>query len=167
MTAISLWQPWASAVALGSKLVETRSWPIRYRGPIAIHAAKRRHLDELIHFNACWNWQGALRLAGASWGNGKGLHEILPFGALIAIAEVIDCRQTDDFTVGELDVIRFPLGEFSDLHGWTERQMGDFTPGRFGWVLSNVQPFPQPIPFVGHQGLFNVPDELISSLRAA
>ena len=35
MKAISLWQPWASAVALGSKRVETRSWSTSYRGPLA------------------------------------------------------------------------------------------------------------------------------------
>lgn len=40
MRAISLWQPWASAIALGSKRIETRSWSTSYRGPLAIHAAK-------------------------------------------------------------------------------------------------------------------------------
>jgi hypothetical protein len=38
--AISLWQPWASLMALGLKRHETRHWPTAYRGPIAIHAAK-------------------------------------------------------------------------------------------------------------------------------
>lgn len=40
MRAISLLQPWATLVALGAKRRETRSWPTRYRGPIAIHASK-------------------------------------------------------------------------------------------------------------------------------
>ena len=40
MKAISLWQPWASAMALGLKRNETRSWETLVRGPIAIHAAK-------------------------------------------------------------------------------------------------------------------------------
>jgi hypothetical protein len=42
MKAISLWNPWAYAVPLGLKGVETRSWATNYRGPIAIHAALNR-----------------------------------------------------------------------------------------------------------------------------
>jgi hypothetical protein len=43
MPAVSLWQPWASLIAVGAKTIETRSWPapkglIGQR--IAIHAAK-------------------------------------------------------------------------------------------------------------------------------
>lgn len=45
MPAISLWQPWASFIAIGVKPYETRHWraPDRCVGRrIAIHAAKRR-----------------------------------------------------------------------------------------------------------------------------
>jgi hypothetical protein len=38
--ALSLTQPWATAIALGLKKWETRSWPTGYRGEIAIHASK-------------------------------------------------------------------------------------------------------------------------------
>lgn len=31
---------------------------------------------------------------------------------------------------------------------------GDFTPGRFAWILKNIQPI-EPIPIKGHQGLWN------------
>jgi hypothetical protein len=41
MKALTLWQPWASLVALSEKKVETRVWETRYRGPLAIHAAAR------------------------------------------------------------------------------------------------------------------------------
>ena len=43
--AISLWQPWASFIAIGVKPYETRHWraPPRFIGQtIAIHAAKRK-----------------------------------------------------------------------------------------------------------------------------
>ena len=36
MKALSLYQPWATAIALGSKRIETRGWPTSYRGPLAI-----------------------------------------------------------------------------------------------------------------------------------
>jgi len=45
LPAISLWQPWASFIAIGVKPYETRHWtpPRRFVGQrIAIHAAKRR-----------------------------------------------------------------------------------------------------------------------------
>lgn len=38
MRAITLWQPWASLIAIGAKTIETRSWSTAYRGPLAIHA---------------------------------------------------------------------------------------------------------------------------------
>lgn len=160
MRAISLWQPWASAVALGSKRIETRHWPAGYRGPLAIHAAKRRVLSELIHYGSFWNWQGALRGTGASFG-GPSLHEVLPFGAIVAVVTLADCRPSESFTVGELDTPRQPEGEYGDLYTWTERQMGNFEIGRYGWVLTGVRPLLKPLPFVGRQGFFNVPDELL------
>jgi hypothetical protein len=147
-------------VALGSKRVETRHWPTDYRGPLAIHAAKRRVLGELIHFGAHWNWQGALRGTGVRFG-GPGLEEVLPFGAVVAVATLADCRPTGSFTVDELDAPRQPDGEYAHLYFWTERQMGNFEPGRFGWVLTDVRPLPEPVPFTGRQGFFNVPDELV------
>jgi hypothetical protein len=39
MKALTLWQPWASMVALGEKRVETRCWSTKHRGELAIHAA--------------------------------------------------------------------------------------------------------------------------------
>ena len=46
MKAISLWQPWATLIAVGAKRLETRSWESRYQGELAIHAAKRWTADE-------------------------------------------------------------------------------------------------------------------------
>lgn len=160
MRAISLWQPWASAVALGSKRVETRHWPTNYRGPIAIHAAKRKVIGELIHLGSHWGWQGAfdgLRPT-EKWVD---LESVLPFGAVVAVCTLADCRPSESFTVGELETPRQPDRNAGHLYKWTERQMGDFSPGRFGWVLTDVRRLPEPVPFVGRQGFFNVPDELL------
>ena len=41
MKALTLWQPWASLVALGHKRIETRCWSTKYRGDLAIHAAAK------------------------------------------------------------------------------------------------------------------------------
>lgn len=47
--AISLWQPWATLVAVGAKTIETRNRRTSNSGRIAIHAAGRvsRELNEL------------------------------------------------------------------------------------------------------------------------
>ena len=90
---------------------------------------------------------------------------MLPFGATVAVCTVADCRPTGSFTVDELDTMRAPEGATLDHYKWNERMMGDFSPGRFGWVLTDVKPLPEPIPFVGRQGFFNVPDELLPGVR--
>ena len=41
MKALTVQQPWAECIAVGAKLVENRSRPLSYRGPLAIHAGLR------------------------------------------------------------------------------------------------------------------------------
>ena len=162
MKALSMWQPWASAVAFGSKRIETRSWATKYRGPLAIHAARRCVKGELIHYACCWNWKGALHQVLLGDQPREYLHEALPFGAIVAVCALVDIRSTGTFTQQELDVLRMPPGLQGELYSWTERQMGDFSLGRYGWVLERIRMVDPPVPFRGRQGLFNVPDELIA-----
>lgn len=42
MKTISLWQPWCFAVTHLGKNIENRVWQTRHRGPLLLHAAKRR-----------------------------------------------------------------------------------------------------------------------------
>lgn len=70
----------------------------------------------------------------------------LPFGCLVACCELVDVRPTESFE-----------GELSGV----ENQYGDFSDGRFGWVLDNVREI-GPIEFRGAQGLFEVPNELLA-----
>jgi hypothetical protein len=175
MKALSLWQPWASAIAVGAKRVETRSWATAYRGPLAIHAAKRLVKDDLLHYHCSWSWTGALWPLG--FGMIPGLpkeqrdappESKLPFGAVVAVCDLLDCRPTASFSLAELEEVRTPAGaEAAHLYYWTERMMGDFTLGRFGWVLANVRPLGKPVPCVGRQGLFEVSDSLVPAPEAA
>jgi len=54
MRALSLWQPWASLIYDGRKTIETRHWEMLYRGPLAIHAAKRIEKDACEDFGYDW-----------------------------------------------------------------------------------------------------------------
>ena len=45
---------------------------------------------------------------------------------------------------------------------------GDFSVGRFGWRRGSYWRFPEPIPYRGHQTLFNVPlDTVAVQIRAS
>lgn len=149
MKAISLWQPWATLVAVGAKRCETRSWETLYRGPIAIHAAKKwtRQLEDI-----CWSspFRTVLELhrpnKGGAFFYGDALPMILPRGVIVATAEIVGCVRTDAENT--------PASE-------QERAFGDYTPGRFRWDLANIRRLDDPIPYTGRQGFFDVPDELI------
>lgn len=154
MKALSLWQPWATLIAVGSKRVETRSWATRHRGPIAIHAAKRLNRSELISVGCSWTYCGALHATGKRMGDDKDLWDLLPFQAIVATAELVDVRPTGSFRGDEIDVRRRPFGA-TEILEWTERHMGNFELGRFGWVLENVVQLPEPIPCPGARGLWD------------
>jgi hypothetical protein len=145
MKAITLWQPWASLIATGAKKIETRSWKTNYRGPLAIHAAKtwNSETDAMMH---TWYTQGGLAplvgkpldLTGSSYPDIK--EEYLPKGMIIAICNLVDCIPTDRFTQKQIEF---------------EKHFGDFTPGRYGWILEDVRLLTEPIPAKGMQGLWN------------
>jgi hypothetical protein len=42
-----------------------------------------------------------------------------------------------------------------------ERIFGDYSPGRFAWILQDIQRLEKPIPYRGAQGLFTVPDSIL------
>lgn len=153
MKAISLWQPWASLLVIGAKVIETRSWPTQYRGPLLIHAAKTLNQD--VRYALCdTNVDNAFRRQGGTaarplW---------LPFGAIVGQVDLVDCRPTESFTAEELDTECF-FEHFQEAT-WTEGALGNFAPGRFGWVLEKPQKFEKPIPYKGSQGFFEVSETL-------
>lgn len=134
MKALSLWQPWASAVALGWKKIETRHWSTAYRGPLAIHAAKRWTADEREE------WEIACEIHGLS-------PEPPPLGAIVATARLVDVRRTEAL----LEAGVTP----------EEQEWGNYGPGRFGWVFADIAGLVEPVAFRGAQGLFEVPDQLL------
>jgi hypothetical protein len=132
---LSLTQPWASAVALGHKKVETRSFRVSYRGPIAIHASKAFPRE-------------AQEFAITERDRGRCVGQ-LPLGQIVAIANLVDCKPTEDVAA-----------ELSGL----ERLYGNYTPGRWAWFLANIECVPSPIPCRGALGLWQVPAPVIREL---
>ena len=137
--AITLTQPWASLVALGEKLIETRSWSHKFRGPIAIHAAKKfpRECRDL-----CLREPMLSALHGESPNH-------LPTGCVVAVAQLTDCFK---FVAGVSPFI-------GRVCATNEEKFGSYTPGRFGFVLSNVVRLPNPVFTPGALGLWVMNDE--------
>ena len=139
MKALSLWQPWASLIAADVKRFETRHWNTHYRGPLAIHAAKRLESvgipDELRTI--------CERAFGADWS------DTLPRGAIVATAELAGVWPT-------------ARAMRCDMIGFTEFVCGNYAPGRFVWQLDDVRAIAPPVPYRGRQGLFSVPDGVLA-----
>lgn len=131
MRAITLWQPWATLVAVGAKRFETRSWSTRYRGPLAIHAAKRKPEFGSLEFR---------NLVTRSLDD-LGFTSDLPLGVVVATCELIDAFPVEEMW---LELKDLPL----------EDAFGDWSAGRFAWYLTNIKMLEVPIPARGSQGFW-------------
>lgn len=132
MKALTLWQPWASLVAVGEKRIETRSWNTNYRGPLAIHAARRK---PSIQF---WKVDPYLSLLMKHGFPGP---DALPLGKVVGY-----CLLKDVGLITEETLVTAQ-----------EYGLGDFRPGRFAWMLSKIyQLKPWAMPKVrGFQRIWN------------
>jgi len=142
MKALSLWQPWATLMAAGLKKVETRGWFTAYRGPLLIHAAKRKPKREELE-DIC----EALEMFWDKTGIDCEILEDMTYGAILCHVGLIKCLATSSNVIPSIDEIEYWLGNYED--------------GRFMWTTDNLIKFDTPIPYRGSQGFFNVPDELL------
>lgn len=179
MKAISLWQPWASLIACGAKPYETRDWapPVNLIGQtIAIHAAKKIDKDaaEFAEDLMYGQYQpGGFDLADkleASFGGedapddlmGIFGHAVMPIGCVVAIARLDAAFQLGDPAQGTM------MPAASVTKRMTSRPMpdcftvrydgfGDYSPGRWAWLLRDVKPVNPLVPATGAQKFFDLP----------
>ena len=142
---ISLYNPHALLIGLGLKLNETRSWPTKYRGLLAIHASKTMtpFLNRL-----CFEEPFKKPLVDAGYIKGKEWIKPLPSGAVIAVCNLVDCRE-----ITKLYRL-YGLPEEPDL------SFGDYSVGRYVWKLENPILLPEPVPVKGQRSIWKwqVPD---------
>lgn len=147
MKAISLWQPWASLMAVGAKRNETRSWPTSHRGDLAICAAK--HWDD--DCAACLGepeFEEALR----------GKVQKMPFGCVVAVVDLYSCVRSEEVNL-KSSVVR-PLHKHEHL-------FGNYGCGRFVWQTRNLRTLLTPVPVKGRQGLFELDAATEKLVRAS
>jgi activating signal cointegrator 1 len=145
MKALTMTQPWATLVAIGAKRIETRSWSTPYRGPLAIHAAKGWSRDDTL---MCWEPEFAAALMNA----GIRTPGDLPLGSVVATCRLVACVGT-----GSINPSKELTREFA---------FGDFSPGRYAWLLADIVALPDPIPARGQLGLWEFDDTVIEQARA-
>lgn len=170
MKALTLTQPWASLVVLGVKRIETRSWSTKYRGPLAIHAGARQ-----VHHGKYFMLGRIARTAGLIDVEAEAEFRAmaLPLGAVVATCQLVDVVPITGSGHGYPDGAQSRVGEYphdgplvhqqgglwltgpieltggAPTHIESERPFGDFTAGRFAWLLADIEPLEKPVPAKG------------------
>jgi len=182
MKVITLTAPYGSLIALAQyrpdlgKHIETRGWGTSYRGPLAIHQALglrpvggKRGLLDLIEQEPFWS---VLREAFAVQvgderhypGDAETIASEMPLGAIVAVVDVVAvCPTTalsdDGFFSGPRSI-----EEGSMVRLWKltdqERAFGDYSAGRYAWLLADIRALPEPVAAKGALRLWNYDGEL-------
>lgn len=152
---LTLWQPWASLIALRLKGYETRSWGTAYQGKLVIHAAQRRIKNE----------ECSQMYSGYNDPLWKALCEITAnphYGCIVAVTNLVDTwEMIDTDKTGPVHLhphLQIAINSVSSQ----ERRVGDWQCGRIAWELKNIIALPTPIPYKGGQGLRRLQDEAIT-----
>jgi len=135
MKALTIRQPWAWAILHAGKDIENRDWSTRFRGTIAIHAAKGMTRDEYFY-------AGCMILDAVQAGNRQSRLEVPPYeqlerGSIIGVADIINCV-------------------FAHPSPWFQ--------GVYGFVLANPRAI-TPIECRGALGFWDVPPEIERQIR--
>ena len=136
MKAITIWEPHATLVAERIKINETRLWapPRSLIGQrLAIHAGKSRESmkqlnDAISRGDREWQpiFEALLGLYGAEW------QDAMSYGKVVAVATLSSVERTTSI---EPD------------------PFGDYSPGRYAWVLSSI--IPLGVEAKGAQGIWD------------
>lgn len=131
---ISLKQPWATLVVIGAKRIETRSWSTKYRGELLIHSSLKL---------PSFGFELAYEIPFRSYINpGKDLIT----GMILGSVKLVDV---------------VPIDEVANKITSEERAFGDYTSGRFAWILENPVRFKEPIPARGSLSIWTYSGQIL------
>ena len=128
MKVLSLIEPWATLIKEGKKVIETRSWKTSYRGELYIHASSKKIKRSDEHTIE--------------------LLKLIPnvpmgYGTIICKCKLVDCIYMDQEF---LDKIQKDQQEFL---------CGEYSLGRYAWILEDVEALTEPISANGHLNIWN------------
>lgn len=133
MKVLSIIEPWASLIIEKKKFIETRSWYTSYRGELYIHASKKKIKKEDVHITKLLEL-----ILGISLG----------YGLILCKCKLVDCIYMDE---GFLKNIKNNKQEYL---------CGEYSLGRYAWVLEDIEPLEQPIAAKGQLNIWNYEREI-------
>lgn len=128
MKVLSLLEPWASLIKEKVKFVETRSWKTSYRGELYIHASLRKVTKKEEKINTLVN---LLK------------NNDFKYGYIIAKCNLIDCIYMDDKYLENIQKNKI------------EHMCGEYSIGRYAWILGDIEILHTPIPAKGKLSIWN------------
>jgi hypothetical protein len=131
--ALTVCQPYATLIMSGDKRVENRTWPVKYRGRIYIHAGKSRE------------WLSVRSVDGVDFCamTQRPVAE-LPFGFVLGVATLVDCLPIHEIREGKHD----------RTHPWLREHQ--HTEGPWCWIFAPKPQAIDPVPWKGAQGVFDI-----------
>lgn len=148
--AISLRQPWPTALLFYGKDVENRSnWPFKYRGPLLIHSSKSKPFADQIEWMVKAAKQDGVSEEDLEMFKDGCYPGSLPFGCIVAIANLKE-------VIG-------PETEVPDNHPAYESPWAD-DDSKYWLYFDKIVPV-TPVPFKGAVGMFYVPYDVAATLN--
>lgn len=128
MKVLSIIEPWGSLIAENKKMIETRSWTTKYRGELYFHTSSKK-----------------VKLSDPKI---KELVALIPdiefkYGHIILKCELVDCVYMDEEFIEKIK------------KNHTEYICGEYSVGRYAWILKNVVKLEIPISAKGHLNIWN------------
>jgi hypothetical protein len=156
MKAITLYEPWASLMAIGAKVNETRPARTQHRGDICIHAAQRPM--EAISPEVL-----------AAYRN-RAIPMIFHEGHIVAVAEIWEVRSADDFFRESLwNAAECESLVKQGMVGLTDEELsfGNYTPFRWIYRTRNLRRLKTPVKASGLQCVgWTVPESIAALVQA-
>jgi hypothetical protein len=169
--AITLWQPWAYLLVQGIKKFETRGWPTKYRGPLAIHASAmsfKRVLKQTFPLHE-WTYhpdhyakeEFIIRMGDAMKMDANQVESFfigLKYGAVIGYGQLIGCHEIEEMENRE-EGCRIVDAKGNPVYVTpqdNEYYMGGWSHGRYAWEFDAMTILDEPVPIKGAQGLWNL-----------
>lgn len=153
MKALTIYQPWASLIMMGAKPFEFRGWDYTTRQPglmgqrIVIHASTRPIQSAEIH-----------DMLMAIEADESSLVEAIARPLLIRLRDAYKGKGVLEMSAGlGTAILGKPMSTTEMYKGTKYADSDRLDHSKFGWPLTDVQPFKAPVLIKGAQGFWNWP----------
>ena len=118
---------------MGFKIIETRSWNTEHRGPLLIHASKGK--------------SGSIFMDRPLFKKHIKDFSTLPFGCVVGSVNLVNVFCINDLNVSDTFLNSLTL---------EDKAFGDYSEGRYGWILEEPILFQTPLPARGMMKLWDM-----------